>query len=337
MAALRGIAVGPAPAALCLPACAAATALPLLQAELPISTPILLPPHKCRWPCARRCWRQAAAQPCTQKWSSRHAPQATASSWTGKCGCIGCHNGRLKAALPLLHDVLACCAAFVSMMAAVLPAYLCPPTGWSCATSTSCSTGSDQTWPHNWRSLSGGCRPLWLQRSWTALTGAGACCTMALSCTAAAALRLAHPAAAQCENLLRSAALARNTALTCPICVLCHSLLAMLIKGEPWSPGDHQHYPPAFRAAVRTLLLAHRRSGSAAVTQRATRSGAGRAAVEGQVGAGDWCRLALHSGPPGPVCKPRFVRHTLLPCAMVRTTSRPTQPASTSSQLSAPA
>ena len=83
----------------------------------------------------------------------------------------------------------------------------------------------------------------------------------------------------------------------------CHSLLAMLIKGEPWSPEDHQHYPPAFSAAVRTLLLAHRRSGSAAVTQSAVRSSARRAAVEGQVGAGGWCLLASHSGPPGLLCK----------------------------------
>lgn len=90
----------------------------LCRADLPISTPILLPPHDRRWPCARRCWLQAAAQPCTQKWVLRHAPQATASSWTGACGCIGCHNGRLQAALPVLHAVLACCAAFVSMMAA---------------------------------------------------------------------------------------------------------------------------------------------------------------------------------------------------------------------------
>jgi len=57
----------------------------------------------------------------------------------------------------------------------------------------------------------------------------------------------------------------------------------MLIKGEPWSPTDHQHYPPAFRAAVRTLLLAHRRSG-AAVTRRSTRKAARQAAMESQVG-----------------------------------------------------
>lgn len=37
------------------------------------------------------------------------------------------------------------------------------------------------------------------------------------------------------------------------------SLLWMLIEGEPWSPADHHHWPPAFRAAARTLLLAHRR------------------------------------------------------------------------------
>ncbi|KAI7837349.1 hypothetical protein COHA_008790 [Chlorella ohadii] len=36
-------------------------------------------------------------------------------------------------------------------------------------------------------------------------------------------------------------------------------LLWMLIEGEPWSPADHRYWPPAFKAAVRTLLLAHRR------------------------------------------------------------------------------
>ena len=62
-----------------------------------------------------------------------------------------------------------------------------------------------------------------------------------------------------------------------------HSLLAMLIKGETWSPADHKHYPPAFRAAVRTLLLAHRRSGSAAAGGGSKGSSARRAAAESEV------------------------------------------------------
>lgn len=33
----------------------------------------------------------------------------------------------------------------------------------------------------------------------------------------------------------------------------------MLVGGLPWTPADHTHFPPALKAAVRTLLLAHRR------------------------------------------------------------------------------
>lgn len=36
-------------------------------------------------------------------------------------------------------------------------------------------------------------------------------------------------------------------------------ILWMMIQGLPWTPADQQHFPPAFRAAARTLLLAHRR------------------------------------------------------------------------------
>ena len=66
------------------------------------------------------------------------------------------------------------------------------------------------------------------------------------------------------------------------------SLLVMLIRGEPWSPADHQHYPPAFQAAVRTLLLAHRRHGIA-LPRRSTRGAARKAAAESQVGGRCWC------------------------------------------------
>ncbi|KAI7845841.1 hypothetical protein COHA_000575 [Chlorella ohadii] len=77
----------------------------------------------------------------------------------------------------------------------------------------------------------------------------------------------------------------------------------MLIKGEPWSPADHQHYPPAFRAAVRTLLLAHRRSGTA-VPRRSTRAAARQAAKESQV-----CPLSQLE----PECLMAVVRHLAEP------------------------
>ena len=32
-----------------------------------------------------------------------------------------------------------------------------------------------------------------------------------------------------------------------------------MVTGQPWSQEEHRHFPPAFKAAVRTLLLAHRR------------------------------------------------------------------------------
>ncbi|KAI7835289.1 hypothetical protein COHA_010809 [Chlorella ohadii] len=88
---------------------------------------------------------------------------------------------------------------------------------------------------------------------------------------------------------------------TCPL--VSGSLLAMLIKGEPWSPADHQHYPPTFCAAVRTLLLAHRRSGTA-VARRSTRAASRKAAVESQV-----CSLSQLE----PECLMAIVRHLAEP------------------------
>ena len=44
--------------------------------------------------------------------------------------------------------------------------------------------------------------------------------------------------------------------------VSCHGgcrVLWMLATGRPWSQAEHTHFPPAFKAAVRTLLLAQRR------------------------------------------------------------------------------
>ena len=35
--------------------------------------------------------------------------------------------------------------------------------------------------------------------------------------------------------------------------------LWMMVTGRPWSQAEHKHCPPAFKAAVRTLLLAERR------------------------------------------------------------------------------
>ncbi|PRW45069.1 von Hippel-Lindau disease tumor suppressor beta alpha domain [Chlorella sorokiniana] len=79
-------------------------------------------------------------------------------------------------------------------------------------------------------------------------------------------------------------------------------LLAMLIKSEQWSPADHQHYPPAFRAAVRTLLLAHHRSGSAAAARHPTSGtkAARRATVETEL-----CPLSQLE----PECLMAVVRH----------------------------
>ena len=58
----------------------------------------------------------------------------------------------------------------------------------------------------------------------------------------------------------------------------------MLIRGEPWSPADHKHYPPAFQAAVRTLLLAHRRARGGSPAARGTaRATARQAAAESEV------------------------------------------------------
>ena len=56
-----------------------------------------------------------------------------------------------------------------------------------------------------------------------------------------------------------------------------HSLLWMLVEGEPWSPADHRYWPPAFKAAVRTLLLAHRRG---APVKRRSGASTSAAAVE---------------------------------------------------------
>lgn len=67
----------------------------------------------------------------------------------------------------------------------------------------------------------------------------------------------------------------------------------MLIEGEPWSPADHRYWPPAFKAAARTLLLAHRRG--APVRRRAGASTASdsAAAVELQARLGVWaCIIA---------------------------------------------
>ena len=33
----------------------------------------------------------------------------------------------------------------------------------------------------------------------------------------------------------------------------------MLVTGQPWRQEEHRHFPPAFKAAVRALLLAQRR------------------------------------------------------------------------------
>lgn len=47
-------------------------------------------------------------------------------------------------------------------------------------------------------------------------------------------------------------------------------LLWMLIAGLPWSPADHRYFPPAFKAAVRTLLLVHHRGTSGATPSGGT-------------------------------------------------------------------
>ncbi|PRW45110.1 glycine oxidase isoform X1 isoform A [Chlorella sorokiniana] len=49
-------------------------------------------------------------------------------------------------------------------------------------------------------------------------------------------------------------------------------LLWMLVEGEPWSPADHRYWPPAFKAAARTLLLAHRRGAPVKRRSRASSS-----------------------------------------------------------------
>lgn len=70
---------------------------------------------------------------------------------------------------------------------------------------------------------------------------------------------------------------------------LLHSLLWMLVEGEPWSPADHRYWPPAFKAAARTLLLAHRRG---APVKRRSGSPTRAAAVERQVRFG-FCFLVV--------------------------------------------
>ena len=57
----------------------------------------------------------------------------------------------------------------------------------------------------------------------------------------------------------------------------CRALWVPLVTGRPWSQAEHSHFPPAFKAAVRALLLAQRR-GSVAVKLRAGQP-AGPAAV----------------------------------------------------------
>ena len=53
--------------------------------------------------------------------------------------------------------------------------------------------------------------------------------------------------------------------------MFCHGgcrALWILVTGRPWSHAEHQHFPPAFKAAMRTLLLAQRH-GSVAVESQA--------------------------------------------------------------------
>ena len=58
--------------------------------------------------------------------------------------------------------------------------------------------------------------------------------------------------------------------------------LLFVARGSAWSPATHHHWPDAFNAAARTLLLAGSRTGSAD-------RGAGSAGSAG----GGGCRLAL--------------------------------------------
>lgn len=77
-----------------------------------------------------------------------------------------------------------------------------------------------------------------------------------------------------------------------------HSLLWMLIEGEPWSLADHCYWPPAFKAVTRTLLLAHRRG--APVRRRSGASKASGSAAELQARLGVWAGKGA--------CRPRWPR-----------------------------
>ena len=56
----------------------------------------------------------------------------------------------------------------------------------------------------------------------------------------------------------------------------------MMSMGEPWSQEEHAHFPPAFKAAVRTLLLAHRRDSAAEQLASTMQASSSKAVVGSQ-------------------------------------------------------
>ena len=118
----------------------------------------------------------------------------------------------------------------------------------------------------------GGCRSCggtWLRRGASALpaaAGPGADKPDFLPCLPSPAIMTSLPIRCVCSQLT-----------TWPAPTSCRALWLM-VTGQPWSDEEHRHFPPAFKAAVRTLLLAHRRGSP--VSRGVTRGAAKRVAVE---------------------------------------------------------